>query len=84
MLMQKMPGTGALAPEALPSLHKLTKRRGTTVDSRYLMLVGAKIRELSGSPIISAFPQKPNSRVAGSQSHSVTSAPLKPRQYGER
>ena len=43
--------------------------------------LGAKIceRELSGSPVISR--EGPNSRLAGSQSHILTSAPLKPKQY---
>ena len=53
--------------------------QSTPVISRQL---GAKIREreLSGSPVIS----HENSRLAGSQSHILTSAPLKPKQYVER
>ena len=49
-----------------------------------LRQLGAKIREreLSGSPVISR--EGPNSRLPGSESHTVTSAPLKPKQYVER
>ena len=55
--------------------------QSTPIISRQL---GAKIREreLSGSPVISR--EGPNSRLAGSQSHILTSAPLKPKQYVER
>ena len=54
--------------------------QSTPVISRQL---GAKIREreLSGSPVIS---RGPNSGLPGSESHTVTSAPLKPKQYVER
>ena len=58
--------------------------QSTPVMSRQL---GAKIREheLIGSPVISCFRAKAQySRLAGSQSHTVTSAPLKPKQCVER
>ena len=64
------------------SMHLLHSTvQSTPVISRHL---GAKIREreLSGSPVISR--EGPNSRLAGSQSHILTSAPLKPKQYVER
>ena len=56
----------------------LTQLQSTPVISRQL---GAKIceRELSGSPVIS----RENSQLPGSESHTVTSAPLKPKQYDE-
>ena len=58
-----------------------------TVDSRYLARLGAKIREreLSGSPVISHFRAKAQTRdFHGSESHTVTSAPLITKQYVER
>ena len=55
-----------------------------TVDSVISRQLGARIREreLSGSPVI--LRGGPNSQLAGSQSHTVRSAPLKPKQYVER
>ena len=58
--------------------------QSTPVISREL---GAKIREreLSGSPVISRFRAKAQTRdFHGSESHIVTSAPFKPKQYVER
>ena len=58
--------------------------QSTPVISRQL---GAKIREreLSGSPVISRFLGKAQTRdFQDSESHTVTSAPLKPKQYVER
>ena len=55
-----------------------------TVNSVISRQLGARIREreLSGSPVI--LREGPNSRLAGSQSHTVMSAPLKPKQYVEQ
>ena len=58
--------------------------QSTPVISRHL---GAKIREreLSGSPVISRFRAKALTRdFHGSESHTVTSAPLITKQYVER
>ena len=58
--------------------------QSTPVISRHL---GAKIREreLSGSPVISRFRAKAQTRdFHGSASHTVTSAPLITKQYVER
>ena len=58
--------------------------QSTPVISRQL---GAKIREreLSGSPVISRFRAKAQTRdFHGSESHIVTSAPFKPKQYVEQ
>ena len=59
--------------------------QSTLVISRQL---GAKIREreLSGSPVISRFRAKAQTRDFQDQSPTltVTSAPLKPKQYVER
>ena len=63
------------------AIKEIKKVQSTPVISHQL---GAKIREhkLSGSPVISR--EGPNSRLPGSESHTVTSAPLKPKQYVER
>ena len=58
-----------------------------TVDSRYLASVGSQnswARVKWFSRYLALSREGPNSRLARSQSHILTSAPLKPKQYVER
>ena len=65
----------------LTAIHREIIVQSTPVISRHL---GAKIqeRELSGSPVISRKAQTRD--FHGSESHTVTSAPLITKQYVER
>ena len=58
-----------------------------TVDSRYLAPVGSqnsRARVKWFSRYLALSREGPNSRLPESESHTVTSAPLKPKQYVER
>ena len=58
-----------------------------TVDSHYLAPVGSqnsRARVKWFSRYLALLRERPNSRLPGSESHTVTSAPLKPKQYVER
>ena len=58
-----------------------------TVDSRYLAPVGSqnsRARVKWFSRYLALWREGPNSRLPGSESHTVTSAPLKLKQYVER
>ena len=59
----------------------------TTIDSRYLAPVesqNSRARVKWFSRYLARKHEGPNTRLAGSQSHILTSAPLKPKQYAER
>ena len=81
----------------VPRLHKLIKwfadndvphRNLTcTVDSRYLAPVGSQNSRAQVKGFcryLALLCEGPNSWLPGSESHTVTSAPLKPKQYVER
>ena len=64
-----------------------TVRCCSTVDSRYLAPVrsqNSRVRVKWFSRYLALSREGPNSRLAGSQSHILTSVPLKPKQYVER
>ena len=62
--------------------HVHSSKKESTVDSRYLAPVGSQ-NSRARVKWFSRY-QGPNSRLPGSESHTVTSAPLKPKQYVER